>query len=115
MDRLEDGGVGIATPQWDVASITSRNLAFGRPTKRPLYGSLQDFQSAYANVIAHFEQRSDLVFVRPDLVQCRSGRCDYVIGGHSLFADDNHLAEAELAIFRPAFEIAVKRALAAAP
>lgn len=105
----------IATPKWDVASITGRNLAFGRPTKRPLYASLQDFQSEYANVIAHFEQRNDLVFVRPDLVQCSNGRCDYVINGHSLFADDNHLAAAELSLFRPIFETAMKRALAAAP
>jgi hypothetical protein len=103
----------IATPDWDVASVTSRNLAFGRATERPLYTSLHDFQSKYSKIITHFEQRSDIVFVRPDIVQCRSGRCDYMIDGHSLFADDNHLAAAELAIFRPAFESAVKRALEA--
>lgn len=105
----------IASPGWDVASITSRSLAFSRPVKYPLYGLQQDFQSKYSSIIAYFEQRKDLVFVRPDLVQCRSGHCDYVIDGHSLFADDNHLAAAELSLFRPIFEIAVKQALTAAP
>lgn len=101
----------IATPNWDVASITGRNLAFGRITERPLYSSQQDFQSKFSNIIDHFEQRSDLAFVRPDRVQCRNGHCDYVINGHSLFADDNHLALAELSLFRPVFEIALKQAL----
>lgn len=105
----------IATPGWDVASITGRNLAFGRPAQRPLYGSQQEFQSKYSNIVAHFEQRRDIIFVRPDLVQCNKGRCDYVIDGHSLFADDNHLAAAELSLFRPAFDMAMKRALANSP
>ena len=74
---------------------------------------MQDFQAAYSNVIAHFEQRGDIVFVRPDLAQCASGRCDYLINGHSLFADEHHLAVAELALFRPAFEIAAKQVLPA--
>ncbi len=120
IDRLISSGkqvvlIGpIATPKWDVASIVGRNLAFGRPTIRPLFGSQQDFISKYANIIKHFELRSGVVFVRPDLVQCRSGRCDYVIDGHSIFADDNHLAAAELYRFKPAFKMAVKQALIAA-
>ncbi len=102
----------LATPHWNVASIVSRNLAFGRPTTRPLHGSVQDFQSAYAKIIAHFAQRSDIVFVRPDIVQCASGRCDYVVNGHALFADEHHLAAAALPMFRPALEVAMKQALA---
>lgn len=105
----------IATPDWDVASITSRNLAFGRPTERPLYTSLQDFQAKYSSIIAHFEQRSDIEFVRPDIVQCRSGRCNYMIDEHSLFADGSHLALASLPLFRPVFQTAMKRVLDAAP
>jgi hypothetical protein len=62
----------IASPQWDVASNVSRNLAFGRSIERPLYSSLQDFQSKYMRAIAHFEQRSDIEFVQPHLVQCQS-------------------------------------------
>jgi hypothetical protein len=105
----------IATPDWDVASITSRNLAFGRSMERPLYTTRQEFQAAYSSIIAHFEQRKDIIFVRPDIVQCGSGRCDYVVDGQSLFADDNHLAAAALSLFRPVFDIAVKRALDVTP
>ncbi|MBK8396346.1 MAG: acyltransferase [Leptospiraceae bacterium] len=97
----------IVTPGWDVASITGRNLAFGRSTELPLYTSMQDFQDKYSSVIAHFENRNDIVFVRPDEVQCSSGRCDYVIDGHSLFSDDNHLAIAELWRFQKIFEKAL--------
>lgn len=105
----------IAIPGWDVASITSRSLAFGRPINYPLYGLQQDFLSRYSNIIAYFEQRKDIIFVRPDIVQCRNGHCDFVIDGHSLFADSDHLAAAELSFFRPPLEIALKQALTATP
>lgn len=101
----------LATPDWDVASITSRDIAFGRPLTRPLYTSIQDFRKKYSKIITYFEKRNDIVFVRPDTVQCRSGRCDYIINGHSLFADDNHLAAPELALFRPILATALQRAL----
>lgn len=118
IDRLLASGKQVVligpldTPGWDVASIASRSLAFGRPLTRPLYGSLQAFRSRYSNVIDHFERRSDITLARPDLAQCASGRCDYVIDGRSLFADSHHLAQAQLGFFRPAFETAVKKALA---
>lgn len=102
----------LDTPGWDVASIEGRSLAFGRPLDRPLYGSLQAFHSRYSNVIDHFEHRGDITLARPDLAQCASGRCDYVIDGRSLFADSHHLAKAQLGLFRPAFETAMKEALA---
>jgi hypothetical protein len=118
IDRLLASGKKVVligpldTPVWDVASIEGRSLASGRPLTRPLYGSLQEFRSRYSHVISHFERRGDIALARPDLAQCASGRCDYVIDGHSLFADSHHLAKAQLGLFRPAFEAAMKKALA---
>ena len=34
----------------------------------------------------------------------RAGRCDYLIDGRPLFADNGHLAQAELGRFRETFE-----------
>lgn len=103
----------ISTPNWDVASITSRNLAFGKAVGRPLYGSIDSFNTEFSSAIAHFEHRKDIAFIRPDLVQCQDGKCSYIVDGRSLFADDNHFAAAELYRFQPIFESAIKRILAA--
>jgi len=101
----------IATPKWDVASVVSRSLAFGWPVKQQLYESEESFQREFSGALDHYENRTDVVFVRPDKIQCASGRCVYIQDGRSLFADANHLAAGELERFRPAFEAAVRRAL----
>ena len=117
IDRLLAAGKSVVligpipTPDWDVASIVSRDLAFGRPVGRPLFESQQQFLQQYSAAIAHFEGRHDIEFVRPDNTLCAAGRCNYLLDGRSLFADDNHLAAAELVRFQPAFEAALRRAL----
>ncbi len=103
----------IAAPNWNVASIASRQLAFGRGFDRPLYQLQSKFQAEFSEAIAHFERRQDIEFVRADRVQCRSDRCDYVIDGKSLFADGSHIAMPELSRFRHIFEAALKRLLTA--
>lgn len=101
----------IPTPHWDVASITSRDLAFGWDVARPLFESQAEFLRQYSGAISHFEARRDIEFVRPDTAICVNGRCNYIVDGRSLFADDNHLAAAELLRFRPAIDAALRRAL----
>jgi peptidoglycan/LPS O-acetylase OafA/YrhL len=102
----------IPIPNWDVASVTSRSMAFGRPLPRLLYEPQQRFQASYAGVFSHFEARRDIEFVRADKVMCGNGRCNYVVNGVSLYADDNHLAAAEVDRFRPALESVLRRAAA---
>jgi peptidoglycan/LPS O-acetylase OafA/YrhL len=101
----------IPIPNWDVASVASRDLAFGRSVGRPLFGSQQQFLEQYSASIAHFEARHDIEFVRPDRDLCAAGRCNYIVDGRAVYADDNHLAAAELLRFRPAFNGALRRAL----
>jgi peptidoglycan/LPS O-acetylase OafA/YrhL len=98
----------LATPDWDVASILSRSLAFGRPISMPLFTSEAQFDDDYAVV---FQSLKGVALIRPDQIQCQAGRCDYLLDGRSLFADDNHLAKAELyrmhAIFEPVIASAI--------
>lgn len=97
----------IAEPGWDVPSVIGRELAFGRPIERPTYTPETDFLARYGDVIRHFEGRPDLRLARPDRVQCTGGRCNYIVGGRSLFADHGHIAAGELYRFRGAFEAAL--------
>lgn len=97
----------IAVPGWDVPSTISRLMAFGRPLDRPTYVPLAVFYRQFGSAIQHFGERNDIRFVRPDRVQCSSGQCNYLIKGHSLFADNGHIAAAELDLFRGEFEAAL--------
>jgi peptidoglycan/LPS O-acetylase OafA/YrhL len=113
IDRLRRAGkrvvlIGpIAEPGWDVASTLSRELAFGRPPERPTSLPAADFERRFGAVLRHFERRRDIVVARPDKVQCPADRCYYILDGHSLFSDSNHLATAELPRFRRVFETAL--------
>ncbi|MFG1240372.1 acyltransferase family protein [Xanthobacter autotrophicus DSM 597] len=106
--RLEKAGkvvvlVGpIAVPGWDVASVVSRSLAFGRPLEHPDHISVADFRNRYAGVFEHFGGDPSLTLVRPDKIQCDDAHCHYVRDGRSLFADSNHIAQAELPLFKAA-------------
>jgi hypothetical protein len=97
----------LAEPGWDVASVLSRQLAFGRRPDRPTYLEVSDFAAHFGPTLAHFTGELGHAFARPDSVQCGDGVCRYLIGGRSLFADSTHLAEAELERFRPVFEQAL--------
>ncbi|WP_400770558.1 acyltransferase family protein [Methylosinus sporium] len=94
----------IARPGWDVASVTSREIAFGWNSTRRLYLDRWEFDDQIGAAIAHFSGRRDVAFITPHRIQCNSERCDYLIDGHSLYADSNHIAASELQRFRPAFE-----------
>lgn len=98
----------IASPGWDVASIVSRQLAFNHFSNQPHYMPYTDFETQFKSAIEHFETRRDISFVRPDLVQCSSTKCDYIIDGRSLFADGSHIAAQELKRFRHLFETALR-------
>jgi hypothetical protein len=93
----------LAYPGWNVASILSRQYAFGYSIDRQLFYPSTQFYKKYDSVLWYFEN-SDLVFIRPDRVQCINTRCEYLLEGNSLFSDDNHIAQAELYRFSDLFE-----------
>jgi hypothetical protein len=96
----------IAEPSWDVASVLSRQLSFGRLINRQPNLSAADFDRRFGPAIPHFEARGDIGFAHPDRVQCSAEHCDYLLDGRSLFADNGHIAMAELPRFRAVFEAA---------
>jgi peptidoglycan/LPS O-acetylase OafA/YrhL len=97
----------LAEPGWDVPSTLARELAFSHPPERLPYLPSADFYGRFGAAIAHFEHRSDVTLVRPDLTQCQGERCYYVRDGRSLFSDSNHLAGAALPQFQAAFAAAL--------
>ncbi len=102
----------LATPETDVASVVARQMAFRQRVDEPTFLPESYFMAKEGTVLQHFAARKDIAFIRPDLVQCRSDRCDYFRDGESLFADDSHLARAALPLFRPVFEPGLDRVFA---
>jgi len=104
----------VATPNSETASIVARQMAFHHRIDEPLSLPQSTFMAKEGDVIAHYSKRDDMIFIRPDLIQCEQGRCDYIRDGISFFADDNHVAEGALPVFRPVFEPGLTQALAQA-
>jgi hypothetical protein len=102
----------VATPNSEMASILARQMAFHNKIEEPLFLPQSTFMASEGEVIAHYSQRDDMIFIRPDLIQCEQGRCDYIRDGASFFADDSHIAERALPVFRPVFEQGLTQALA---
>lgn len=67
----------IAIPGIDIASIVGRALAFGRDADVPLSQSTLSFYEKWSASIQKYSASADLIFVRPDLVQCSGERCEY--------------------------------------
>ena len=117
IDRLRKAGkivvlVGpLPKPGWQVASVLSRDIRFHRTPEQPLEVPAGAFEAQYAAVITHFAHRPDIGFALPHREICDRVACHYVIGGRSIFADDNHLALAEIWRFRPEFEATLDHAL----
>jgi len=100
----------ISPPGFDFPSIVGRELAFRDRISEPLFLPESAFLLRQGAVIEHYSSRPDIVFIRPDRIQCELGRCDYIRDGTSLFADDNHIAAPALPLFRPVFEPGLKQA-----
>jgi hypothetical protein len=100
----------ITPPTWESASVAARDLAFGHKLLEPIFLPANKFMADHGSIIAHYASRSDIIFIRPDLIQCRDNKCDYFRNGQPLFADTSHLAESALPLFRPAFEPALREA-----
>jgi hypothetical protein len=94
----------ITPPSWESASVVARDLAFGHKIIEPMFLPESAFMADQGSIIAHYASRSDIIFIRPDRIQCRENRCDYFRDGRPLFADSSHIAEAALPLFRPVFE-----------
>jgi peptidoglycan/LPS O-acetylase OafA/YrhL len=100
----------IAPPTWESASVMARDLAFGHRIVEPMFLPESTFMAQQGDIIAHYASRDDIIFIRPDRIQCKQDRCDYFRDGASLFADSSHIAESALPLFRPVFEPGLRQA-----
>jgi hypothetical protein len=100
----------VATPESETASIVARQMAFHHRVDEPLFVTEPTFMAKEGEILAHYSDRNDILFIRPDRIQCEMGKCDYIRDGASIFADTNHVAQAALPLFRPVFEPALRQA-----
>jgi peptidoglycan/LPS O-acetylase OafA/YrhL len=104
----------IPRPGWNVASDASRALRFGRPLNRALSVDRAAFESEHGAALRHFDGRDGVAFVAPHRALCGPRICQFIVDGHALYADDNHLAVAELWRVEPSFGVALNDVLRAA-
>ena len=93
--RLEELGIQVAVigpiarPEYNIASYSSRQLAFGRSIERPVNVSRTTFDARYAATILTLSENVRVLL--PHERQCDDLVCDFLRGGESLFSDSNHL------------------------
>jgi hypothetical protein len=102
----------ISSPGREEASIVARQLAFHHLIDVPLFEPETSFMAREGETIQHYASRNDIIVIRADKIQCNQGKCGYFHDGASLFADDSHLAQDALPLFRGVFETALQNAFA---
>ena len=95
----------LAPPGYSYASVEARRRAFDRPAPPTALTSAAALDRRFR--LTDEQARSDIHLLRPDLIQCRSGRCEYRIEGVPLFSDHVHLAASALPLFEPQFRAAL--------
>lgn len=93
----------IEQPGFEVASVLSRQMAFGTRPLAPDSSPAASFQARFASILSGFDDVGGPTLIRPDLQQCDESKCYFVRDGIALFSDSNHVAVPALLTFKPAF------------
>jgi hypothetical protein len=93
----------IEQPGFEVASVLSRQMAFGTRPLAPDSSPAASFKARFAFILSGFDDVSGPTLIRPDLQQCDESKCYFVRDGIALFSDSNHVAVPALLTFKPAF------------
>ncbi|MFL4470725.1 acyltransferase family protein [Tateyamaria armeniaca] len=107
-DRLHEKGIEVIIvgpllrPMFDVASILSRQIAFGHDERVSRDAPRREWELNYRSSMAVLGDASHQI-IRPDLVQCSADRCVFVGERGSLFADSGHLSQLALPMFQRTF------------
>lgn len=99
----------LAVPGADIASIASREAAYGLPQTAPWQQDRAVWEDRFALAVQRLEA-SGFGVIRPDTVQCAGRSCTFIDAAGSIFADDNHVARAALPRFAPLFDAALDAA-----
>jgi len=57
------------------------------------YNDQNEFEKKYQNIFNYLNKIKSITLIRPDEVQCINLRCNFLINGKSIFADNNHLSK----------------------
>jgi len=82
----------IETPNFELASIASRELAFQNSTKKELFSSRKSFENKYKKTINFFKNKIGNSFLEPHHILCDEKNCYFADSKGSNFSDSNHLS-----------------------
>ncbi|AJA09000.1 acyltransferase 3 [Sphingopyxis fribergensis] len=99
----------IAQPGFDIASVLSRQIAFGINPQVASRTAAKPFRAQFAPALSVLAANPRITVIRPDLRQCDAEHCYFVRGGLSLFSDSNHIAAPALPVFEPEFVAALAK------
>lgn len=94
----------IARPGFDIASVLSRQLAFGHTDLVDVSTPSPAFYAVFNPVLDKLKSNPRIQLIRPDQILCDETVCDFVKDGRSIYSDSNHIAEPALYLIAPAFE-----------
>ena len=58
-----------------------------------LHNDKNEFEKRYQNIFNYLDKIKFITLIKPHEVQCENFKCDFVIGGKSIFSDNNHLSK----------------------
>jgi hypothetical protein len=91
----------LSLPGFNFSSEASRNIYFEKNKSFKTSNDFKDFQSKYYNVLNYLESKDDVNLIKPHELQCKYNlQCSFLIGGKSIFSDDNHLSKYGSLIFK---------------
>jgi len=106
IDRFEKAGkqvilVGpIPRPGYDVASVVSREIAFGARSLSPLEQTRAEFDSQFGDAEAWTRnQPGGSIAILPSTKFCDARHCGFLVDGEPVYADDNHLSVYAMPLF----------------
>ena len=83
----------IPIPGYDIASISSRELALKKDSKKMLYSSREDFNNKYLASINFFKKKLKENFLESFDILCDKKNCNFIDLKGSNFSDSNHLSK----------------------
>ena len=83
----------IPIPGYDIASISSRELALKKDSKKMLYSSREDFNNKYLGSINFFKKNLKENFLESFDILCDKKNCNFIDLKGSNFSDSNHLSK----------------------
>ena len=84
----------ISIPRYYFAFDLSRKEYFkNEKIILSFYNDKKEFEKRYQNIFNYLDKIKFITLIKPHEVQCGNFKCDFLIGGKSIFSDNNHLSK----------------------